>query len=114
MHWTAGPSTYITLVREPVARPISQYRHVLRTKHHRLHDAAVSGPSPARAVRLRRGGARGRQPPGRALARDASTPSGQCSDAVLEAALRNLAHHVSVAGLTERFDETLVVLGREF
>ena len=50
----------------------------------------------------------------RALAGDAATPFGQCSDALLEAALRNLDGHVSVAGLTERFDETLIMLEAEF
>ena len=108
------PSTYITLLREPVARTISQYRHVLRTKHHRLHRAAVSGELTleryvcgGQALEVDNGQTR-------ALAGDASTPFGQCSDALLDAALRNLAGHVSVAGLTERFDETLVMLGAEF
>ena len=108
------PSTYITLLREPVARTISQYRHVLRTKHHRLHQAAVSGDLTleryvcgGEALEVDNGQAR-------ALAGDASTPFGHCTDAMLETALRNLAGHVSVAGLTERFDETLVMLGAEF
>ena len=108
------PSTYITLLREPVARTISQYRHVLRTKHHRLHAAAVSGKLTleryvcgGEALEVDNGQVR-------ALAGDAATPFGQCSDALLQAALRNLDDHVSVAGLTERFDETLIMLGAEF
>lgn len=108
------PSTYITLLREPVARTISQYRHVLRTKHHRLYTAAVSGGLTleryvcgGEALEVDNGQAR-------ALAGDAATPFGECSDALLRAALRNLDDHVSVAGLTERFDETLVMLGAEF
>lgn len=107
-------STYITLLREPVARTISQYRHVLRTAHHRLHEAAVSGGLTleryvcgGEALEVDNGQAR-------ALAGDAATPFGQCSDALLEAALRNLDGHVSVAGLTERFDETLIMLEAEF
>jgi Galactose-3-O-sulfotransferase len=108
------PSTYITLLRDPVARTISQYAHVLRTTHHRLHRAAVSGELTleryvcgGEALEVDNGQAR-------ALAGDASTPFGQCSEELLEAALGNLAGHVSVAGLTERFDETLVMLGAEF
>ena len=108
------PSTYITLLREPVNRTISQYRHVLRTKHHRLHAAAVSGELTleryvcgGEALEVDNGQSR-------ALAGDASTPFGECTDAVLDAALRNLDRHVSVAGLTERFDETLIMLGAEF
>jgi hypothetical protein len=108
------PSTYITLLREPVARTISQYRHVLRTTHHRLHQAAVSGDLTleryvcgGEALEVDNGQAR-------ALAGDAATPFGRCSEAMLDMALRNLADHVSVAGLTERFDETLVMLGAEF
>jgi hypothetical protein len=108
------PSAYITLLRDPVARTISQYRHVLRTEHHRLHAAAVSGGLTleryvcgGEALEVDNGQAR-------ALAGDVSTPFGECTDALLDAALRNLDRHVSVAGLTERFDETLIMLGAEF
>jgi hypothetical protein len=87
---------------------------VLRTKHHRLHAAAVSGELTleryvcgGEALEVDNGQTR-------ALAGDATTPFGECTDAVLDAALRNLDEHVSVAGLTERFDETLIMLGAEF
>ena len=108
------PSTYITLLREPVARTVSQYRHVLRTKHHRLHEAAVSGGLTLEryvcggdAIEVDNGQTR-------ALAGDAATPFGECTDALLEMALQNLDDHVVVAGLTERFDEMLIMLGAEF
>jgi len=40
-----GESTYFTMLREPVARALSQYRHVLRRPEHRLHAAAAAGDS---------------------------------------------------------------------
>jgi hypothetical protein len=50
----------------------------------------------------------------RAIAGDVSTPFGACTDAMLERAKRNLDASFAVAGLTERFDETLVLLGERF
>lgn len=50
----------------------------------------------------------------RALSGDLSTPFGACSERMLEEAKRNLEEHFAVVGLTERFDETLVLLHRTF
>src|SRR5262245_34850495 len=36
-----APSLYITLLRDPVQRALSQYRHVLRDRTHYLHDLVV-------------------------------------------------------------------------
>jgi hypothetical protein len=108
------PSAYFTVLRDPVARTISQYRHVLRTERHRLHAAAASGELTLEryvqsgiALEVDNGQAR-------ALAGDVSTPFGECTDAVLEAAIANIDAHVVVAGLMERFDETLLLLEDEF
>jgi hypothetical protein len=108
------PSTYVTMLREPVARTVSQYRHVLRRQNHRLHAAAVSGR--LSFERYVRGGEALEVDNGqtRALAGDVETPFGESTDAMLGVALANLDRHVAVAGLTERFDESLVLLGREF
>jgi hypothetical protein len=50
----------------------------------------------------------------RAIAGDLSTPFGECTPQMLEAAKGNLDRHFAVAGLTERFDETLLLLGKAF
>jgi len=107
-------SVYFTMLREPVARALSQYRHVLRRPEHRLHAAAAAGE--LSLERYVTGGVALEMDNGqtRAIAGDVDTPFGQCTPEMLERAKRNLDHHFAVAGVTERFDEMLVALGREF
>jgi hypothetical protein len=107
-------STYFTMLREPVARALSQYRHVLRRPEHRLHAAAAAGE--LSLERYVTGGVALEMDNGqtRALAGDVETPFGECTPAMLERAKRHLDEHFAVAGVTERFDEMLVALGREF
>jgi hypothetical protein len=109
-----GESTYFTMLREPVARALSQYRHVLRRPEHRLHAAAAAGElsleryvTSGVALEMDNGQTR-------ALAGDIETPFGECTPEMLERAKRNLDERFAVAGVTERFDEMLVALGREF
>jgi hypothetical protein len=107
-------STYFTMLREPVARSLSQYRHVLRRPEHRLHAAAAAGE--LSLERYVTGGVALEMDNGqtRALAGDIETPFGRCTPEMLERAKRNVDEHFAVAGVTERFDEMLVALGREF
>ena len=109
-----GESTYFTMLREPVARALSQYRHVLRRPEHRLHAAAAAGElsleqyvTSGVALEMDNGQTR-------ALAGDIETPFGECAPEMLERAKRNLDEHFAVAGVTERFDEMLVALGHAF
>ena len=104
----ARPCTYITVLREPVERVISEYyfalhhplhpqhkrmqsltleQYVTTTPHHNLQCKLLAGPPPQRDFL-----------------------AGDCTDETLAAAKANLAAHFSLAGLTERFDETLALL----
>jgi hypothetical protein len=107
-------STYFTMLREPVARALSQYRHVLRRPEHRLHAEAAAGE--LTLERYVTGGVALEMDNGqtRALAGDVETPFGQCTPEMLARAKHNLDQHFAVAGVTERFDEMLVALGHEF
>jgi hypothetical protein len=107
-------TAYFTMLREPVARALSQYRHVLRRPEHRLHAAAAAGD--LSLERYVTGGLALEMDNGqtRALAGDVETPFGECTPEMLERAKRNLDEHFAVAGVTERFDEMLVALGRRF
>jgi galactose-3-O-sulfotransferase len=107
-------SVYFTMLREPVGRALSQYRHVLRRPEHRLHAQAAAGELPLE--RYVTGGVALEMDNGqtRAIAGDVETPFGQCTPEMLERAKRNLDEHFAVAGVTERFDEMLVALGHEF
>jgi hypothetical protein len=104
-----GPSTYVTVVREPVKLVLSQYRFVLRRPYHRFHQR-VTSQGMGLADYIRSGMSievdNGQT---RAIAGDTSTPFGQCTEEMLRRAKRNIEEYFSVAGLTERFDETLLL-----
>ncbi len=112
--WLPQPSTYITLLRHPVERAISHYYHIRRTPHHThyetvvgqdmsLHEFILAGVS-----RLVDNGQV------RALAAAEEVPYGHCTTALLERAIAHIEDYFTLVGLTERFDETLVLLRRAF
>ena len=102
------PSTYITILRKPSSLVVSQYRFVLRTPGHRHHEV-VTEQAIGFADYIGSGmSLEMDDSQTRAIAGDLSTPFGGCTDAMLERAKANLDESFSVAGLTERFEETLV------
>jgi galactose-3-O-sulfotransferase len=108
------PSTYITLLRDPVSLVISKFIAASRSAGQRLDRDVTSGEMSLDAF-VRSGiSLETDNSQTRALSGDTSTPFGECSDAMLEVAKSNIQERVSVAGLTERFDETLVLLRRTF
>ena len=102
------PATYITFLREPVERVISEYYFAL---HYRLHpqhrrmqtlsleDYALQTPHHNLQTKLLAG--RGNHP---------DFLAGDCDEETVALAKDNLARHFSFVGLTERFDEGLAVL----
>jgi Galactose-3-O-sulfotransferase len=112
--YVPGPSTYITLVRDPVALTASQYNFVARKPGHWLHDELRSSGMTLdeyvdSGLSLETDNSQTR-----ALSGDTSTAFGRCSQEMLERAKSNVDEHFSVLGLTERFDETLLLLRRAF
>lgn len=108
------PSTYITIVRKPSSLVVSQFRFVLRTPGHR-HHGVVTSEAMSIADYIRSGMSfEMDNSQTRAISGDLSTPYGECTDAMLERAKRNLDQSFSVAGLTERFEETLILLQKTF
>jgi Galactose-3-O-sulfotransferase len=107
------PSTYVTLLREPLSLVRSQYQHVRRHEGHLLHEEAKRYPDLTAYVRsgisLEMDNSQTR-----ALAGDTTTPFGACTPQMLAQAKENLDAAFAVVGLTERFDESLVLMQRAF
>jgi hypothetical protein len=104
--------TYITILRDPVARAVSAFGHVLRTPSHRLHSLVVE--SNMTLMDYATGGLTEESDnwQTRCLAGDPQPPLGTCGPELLERAKRNIEEHFAVVGISERFDETLVLLRR--
>ena len=111
--WVPGPSTYVTLLRDPVSLTISQYFYVARNPNHPLHDHVRGYATLDEYVRsgiaLETDNSQIR-----AISGDTSTPFGACTEAMLETAKSNIEERFSVVGLTERFDESLMLLRKAF
>jgi hypothetical protein len=107
-------STYITLLRDPVALAISQYNFVTRRPGHWLHEELVSSGMSLDAYVESGMSLETDNSQTRAISGDTSAEFGECSEQMLEAAKSNIERHFAVAGITERFDETLILLGQAF
>lgn len=109
------PTTYFTILRDPVERVISYYHYILRTPAHYLYDTVVGQKMSLKAllesglpimmndtqVRLISGVW-------------ADVGFGECTPGILEMARHNLAQSFSVVGLAEQFDATLLMLKRMY
>lgn len=96
------PSRYITFMRNPVKRVISLYRYLRQSKHHKQH-ALAANKSLAEftvACTLHNNGQTRFLAGGKLL---------DSPEILLDRAKENLKYHFSVIGLTERFDESLVL-----
>src|SRR5438874_7642796 len=102
-------ATYITMLREPVARLLSTHSFILRKPLHPLHRKLKTGRlSVENFIRLT---------PHRQNLRcrfiSGIGTSGTCDETVLEMAKENLTHAFRVVGLCERFQESLcLMMGR--
>jgi len=105
---------YVTVVREPVARIVSHYHHVLNEPKHYLHRYATNrrlsleqyAENPLKADELDNGQTRMLAD----YALSQSVPAGSPERRLLDSAKSNLERFFCCVGLTERFDETMVML----
>ena len=104
------PSTYISLLRQPVERTVSSYLHVVRSPTHRLHSQVVG-----QGMDLFEYATSGISEEldnwqTRCLAGPPLPPIGECNEDLFQRAVRNIDEHFTLVGISERFDETLVLL----
>jgi hypothetical protein len=106
-------ATYVTFLRDPVERIVSHYLYVRRTPSAPLHRDVVSeGLSLEDYVRRSRMAPLVNNGQTRLLGGSVMEDSRPATEAMLLAAKRNLARHFLLAGLTDRFDETVILLRR--
>ena len=119
-HWRYGlhellpqPTTYVTLLREPVDRIVSMYYYILREPRHRLHErVAQGGMELGEYVRLPVGELDNGQT--RLISGAQGVPPDACEPEMLERAKANLERDFAVVGLQERFEDSLTLLREVF
>lgn len=106
------PATYLTILREPLSRMISFYdfvrQHEGHGKHDLLKDASFADIVDRQAVPDNQ---LTRRLAGIAQVHDGDTV---VTDALLQQAKDHLEHYFSVVGLTNRFDESLILAKRTY
>ncbi|HXZ92805.1 MAG TPA: sulfotransferase family 2 domain-containing protein [Burkholderiales bacterium] len=105
-------ASLFTILRDPVERAISHYYHYRRQSNDPANGLAMRSTlaewvSARGLVEMDNGQTR-------RLAGEMRLPVGRVSERMLEKAKENLASKFSVIGLTERFEESQVLLSRAF
>ncbi len=105
------PCRYITMLRDPVSRVISDYYYIWETPHHNFYDFVVNQEK----MSLQSFVSREDSPlydnvQTRLLSGIAwQVKFGEAKPDMLALAKENIDKHFAVVGLTERFDETLIL-----
>lgn len=106
-------SSYVTLLRHPVERVISHYHYVRRTENDPLRELALRSSlydwvAHCNLTEMDNGQTR------RLSGMSQDMEFGECSTKALVQAETNLTRNFTLAGITERYDETCVLMSRMF
>lgn len=111
MHrYLTGHSRYVTLLRHPAERVVSHYYYVKRDRGHYLHPHVSSGMSLADFASSGLSGELDNGQVRLLSGHDQDIPCGECTRDLLDTSKRNIEDGFAVVGLTERFDESLVLM----
>jgi hypothetical protein len=111
-----GPSSYITVLRDPVERVVSYYYYIRRMPHHYLHDRITSPEVSLQEFveskqHVMTNNAQTRFLSGVWLGPFFGDKFGETTEEMLDLAKRNLRDSFAAVGFVERFDETLLLFG---
>lgn len=116
--WLPQPATYITILRNPVKRVVSYYHYVRNTRKHPFHSEVVESNMSLedfvrKVVYINENNLQTRWISG-CVDFDSSLmpPYEDLPANALELAKENIENFFSVCGLTERFDESLLLMRR--
>ncbi len=107
--YVSKPYKYVTILREPVARIISHYFYVKRTPSHYLHEKVVKHNMSLKEYALSDLSHELDNGQTRLIAGAEEIPVGECDLSTLNVAKTNLKKEFTVVGLTENFEETLML-----
>jgi hypothetical protein len=110
--WVPGPSTYMTMLRDPVDRVVSHYYFILRHPEHYVHPIITGrGYSLHDYVKNRTCIELDNDQTRYFLLQEhMEIPFGRVTRGMLEEAMGALEAYFPVVGLAERFDESLVLM----
>jgi len=103
-------SGYITMLRDPIDRLLSLYYFIQKRPSHYLYDMVIREGMPLEALIEAGLSSELINAQTRLLAGESYDSQVPCSEAMLERALDHIASHFIFSGLTERFDESLLLL----
>ncbi|MCK5057140.1 MAG: sulfotransferase family 2 domain-containing protein [Candidatus Aminicenantes bacterium] len=117
-YFLSRPFTYFTILRDPVERVISEYFYILRSPGHPLfsHVAKKNVSLVDFVKKWNAPNLQTKKISGTTFAKNSGVSQDVevNADNMLKMAKENLNKHFAVVGLTERFDETLILFKREF
>lgn len=107
--WLRPPVRYVTMLREPLGRIASHFHYVRERPSHELFERIRPGMTVGDYVR-ERSSLELDNGQVRLLSADPFVEFGAVTRDHLEAAKRNLLEHFEVIGVSDRFDESLLVM----
>src|SRR5690606_34786273 len=112
--WLSRPAVSLTMLRDPVDRVLSLYYYIFQSEQHYLYDIVARGDIGLARFIEEITTAESDNGQVRVLNPEPlwEFPKGEIRRPMLEDAKRNLEHGVTAFGLTERFDESLMLFRR--